>query len=269
MTDGRRSTNWWTRRGKPKQSDGSDSVASPRWSRCSARFLSVRTRRRSAILRRSSGRAIWWPSATWTRQLGDLARRRVEVRLRAPLHRADVEPHGDPAAASLCAARRRHGPRSRAGLPRRLSAAGRLGALAPCGDRDLRHRHRRGDRHGDRPQPPVRHSARDRRRHHGARRVPHPLAAEQGFRWIEAFVITLLGVIAVCFLVQIALADPDWGQVIRGFAPTTELDHQSGHALPRARHHRRDGDAAQSLPALRRSCRRAPSARACRSSARR
>lgn len=44
-----------------------------------------------------------------------------------------------------------------------------------------------------------------------------------GFRWIEAFIITLLGVIALCFGVQIALADPDWGQVIRGFAPTTEI----------------------------------------------
>jgi manganese transport protein len=45
----------------------------------------------------------------------------------------------------------------------------------------------------------------------------------KGFRWIEAFIITLLGVIAVCFLVQIALANPDWGQVIRGFAPTTDI----------------------------------------------
>lgn len=44
-----------------------------------------------------------------------------------------------------------------------------------------------------------------------------------GFRWIEAFIVTLLGVIAVCFAVQIAMADPDWGQVIRGFAPTTEV----------------------------------------------
>lgn len=44
-----------------------------------------------------------------------------------------------------------------------------------------------------------------------------------GFRWIEAFVITLLGVIAVCFGIQIALADPDWSGVIRGFAPTTEI----------------------------------------------
>lgn len=44
-----------------------------------------------------------------------------------------------------------------------------------------------------------------------------------GFRWIEAFIITLLGVIFVCFLLQIAMADPDWGGVIRGFAPTTEI----------------------------------------------
>ncbi|EJJ30640.1 Nramp family divalent metal transporter [Rhizobium sp. CF142] len=44
-----------------------------------------------------------------------------------------------------------------------------------------------------------------------------------GFRWIEAFIITLLGVIAVCFAVQIFLADPQWGAVIRGFLPTTEV----------------------------------------------
>jgi manganese transport protein len=45
----------------------------------------------------------------------------------------------------------------------------------------------------------------------------------KGFRWIEALIITLLRVIAVCFLVQIALADPDWSAVIRGFAPTTQV----------------------------------------------
>src|SRR5437588_1986818 len=44
-----------------------------------------------------------------------------------------------------------------------------------------------------------------------------------GFRWIEAFIVTLLGVIAVCFAIQIALAHPDWGAVIRGFAPTTNI----------------------------------------------
>jgi manganese transport protein len=44
-----------------------------------------------------------------------------------------------------------------------------------------------------------------------------------GFRWVEAFIVTLMGVIALCFAVQIAMADPDWGAVIRGFAPTTEI----------------------------------------------
>ncbi|MFM9939884.1 MAG: Nramp family divalent metal transporter [Hyphomicrobiaceae bacterium] len=44
-----------------------------------------------------------------------------------------------------------------------------------------------------------------------------------GFRYLEAFIITLLGVIAVCFAVQIALARPDWGPLIRGFAPTTDI----------------------------------------------
>ncbi len=44
-----------------------------------------------------------------------------------------------------------------------------------------------------------------------------------GFRWIEAFVVAMLGVIAACFAVQIALADPDWGAVIRGFFPSRDL----------------------------------------------
>jgi manganese transport protein len=45
----------------------------------------------------------------------------------------------------------------------------------------------------------------------------------KGFRWLEAFVITLLGVITLSFGIQIFLADPVWGDVIRGFAPTTEI----------------------------------------------
>src|SRR5262245_33501561 len=44
-----------------------------------------------------------------------------------------------------------------------------------------------------------------------------------GFRWIEAFIVTLLGVIAVCFGVQIAMANPDWRGVIVGFAPTVNI----------------------------------------------
>ncbi|MBI3435613.1 MAG: Nramp family divalent metal transporter [Proteobacteria bacterium] len=44
-----------------------------------------------------------------------------------------------------------------------------------------------------------------------------------GFRWIEAFVVALLGIITVCFAIQIAMANPDWNAVIRGFAPTTQV----------------------------------------------
>ena len=44
-----------------------------------------------------------------------------------------------------------------------------------------------------------------------------------GFRWIESFVVALLGIIAACFAVQIALADPDWRGVILGFAPTIDV----------------------------------------------
>jgi manganese transport protein len=44
-----------------------------------------------------------------------------------------------------------------------------------------------------------------------------------GFRWVEAFVVAMLAVIAACFTIQIALADPDWGAVLRGFVPHKEI----------------------------------------------
>src|SRR4029079_522851 len=44
-----------------------------------------------------------------------------------------------------------------------------------------------------------------------------------GFRWIEAFIVSMLGVIAVCFAIQIAMAQPDLRAIIVGFAPTVEL----------------------------------------------
>ncbi len=44
-----------------------------------------------------------------------------------------------------------------------------------------------------------------------------------GFRWVEAFVVALLMVIAVCFTVQIALANPEWGPLLQGFVPTTQV----------------------------------------------
>lgn len=44
-----------------------------------------------------------------------------------------------------------------------------------------------------------------------------------GFRWIEAFVISLLFVIFACFGIQVWLADPDVGGVLRGFIPSAEI----------------------------------------------
>lgn len=44
-----------------------------------------------------------------------------------------------------------------------------------------------------------------------------------GFRWVEAFIIALLGVIFVSFFIQIAMAQPDWRAVIVGFAPTVDI----------------------------------------------
>ena len=73
-----------------------------------------------------------------------------------------------------------------------------------------------------------------------------------GFRWIEAFIVTLLGVIAVCFAIQIAMADPRMGRGDPRLRADDRDRHQSGHALSRARHPRRHRDAAQSLSAFRR-----------------
>src|SRR2546421_1813904 len=44
-----------------------------------------------------------------------------------------------------------------------------------------------------------------------------------GFRWVEAFIVTLMGVIALSFAIQIAMADPDWGAFFFNYAATTEI----------------------------------------------
>jgi manganese transport protein len=44
-----------------------------------------------------------------------------------------------------------------------------------------------------------------------------------GFRYVEAFVVTMMGVITACFGIQIALAHPVWGAVIHGLAPTSDI----------------------------------------------
>lgn len=45
----------------------------------------------------------------------------------------------------------------------------------------------------------------------------------KGVRWLEAFVIGLIALIALCFLAQLALADPDWGAVLRGYLPSASI----------------------------------------------
>ena len=49
------------------------------------------------------------------------------------------------------------------------------------------------------------------------------LLMNKGFRFLEAFVIALLIVIAVCFAVQIVAAAPPVAAVLRGFVPSTEI----------------------------------------------
>ncbi|MBL8581868.1 MAG: Nramp family divalent metal transporter [Rhizobiaceae bacterium] len=49
------------------------------------------------------------------------------------------------------------------------------------------------------------------------------LLMNRGFRYLEAFVIALLIVIAVCFVIQIAAAAPPIEGVLRGFLPNSEI----------------------------------------------
>jgi len=49
------------------------------------------------------------------------------------------------------------------------------------------------------------------------------LLMNKGFRFLEAFIIALLIVIAVCFGIQIAAAAPPVAALLRGFAPSTEI----------------------------------------------
>src|ERR1700716_3468247 len=49
------------------------------------------------------------------------------------------------------------------------------------------------------------------------------LLMNKGFRFLEAFVIALLIVIAVCFAIQIFAAQPPVAAMLRGFAPSTEI----------------------------------------------
>ncbi len=76
------------------------------------------------------------------------------------------------------------------------------------------------------------------------------LLMNKGFRFLEAFVIALLIVIATCFAIQIAAAAPPVAAILNGFIPSPEIVTNHADALHRHGHHRRDRHAAQPLPAF-------------------
>lgn len=49
------------------------------------------------------------------------------------------------------------------------------------------------------------------------------LLQNKGFRYIEAFVISLITVIGICFVIELVLAKPDLMGIARGFLPSTEI----------------------------------------------
>ena len=46
---------------------------------------------------------------------------------------------------------------------------------------------------------------------------------KMGFRYLEAFIIALLGVITVCFAIQVVLARPEIGPLLAGFRPDPDI----------------------------------------------
>ena len=49
------------------------------------------------------------------------------------------------------------------------------------------------------------------------------LLQHKGFRWLEAFVITLIATIGVCFAVELVMARPAMAEVARGLVPTAQI----------------------------------------------
>ena len=49
------------------------------------------------------------------------------------------------------------------------------------------------------------------------------LLQNKGFRWLEAFVISLVITIGVCFAIELFMAEPAIAEVVRGLVPTTQI----------------------------------------------
>lgn len=54
------------------------------------------------------------------------------------------------------------------------------------------------------------------------------LLQHRGFRWLEAFVIVLVATIGVCFGIELMLAQPALGEMMRGLVPTPDIVFDPG-----------------------------------------
>jgi manganese transport protein len=45
----------------------------------------------------------------------------------------------------------------------------------------------------------------------------------KGFRWLEAIILGLVSTIALCFLIEIVFARPDWAAVAQGYVPNRSI----------------------------------------------
>ena len=183
-------------------------------------------------------------------QLGHRPGRRRALRLHAAQRDPDFQPDGDPAAGARRAAGHRQRPRSRAGVPRQLLAAGHDLPLDPLRDRDCRVRPRGSDRRGDRAEPALRPAAHLGRVAHRARRADRAVPSAQGLPLRRG-----AGDRADRGDRRVLRRGTDPGAAgygrRHGRIHSARRDpHQPRHALHRAGHPRRDGDAAQPLPPL-------------------
>ncbi len=184
-------------------------------------------------------------------QLGNRPRRRRTLRLHPPQRHHDFEPDGDSAAGTVRAAGHRQRPRSRAGVPRQLFAADDDRVVDSVRDRDRGLRSGRGDRRRHRAEPALRAAAHLGRLPHVARRADRALPAAQGLPLRRgarhrADRRSSPAASRVELLARTSGLGRGRGRIHSAHRDLT----QPGHALHRHRHSRRDGDAAQPLPAL-------------------
>jgi manganese transport protein len=71
----------------------------------------------------------------------------------------------------------------------------------------------------------------------------------KGFRYIEALVITIIGIVDGCFVAELIFAQPDLGGILGGYVPSRSST-KSRSIVYCDRHFRHDGDAPQSLSTL-------------------